>query len=54
MTEASFQVKASAGSLRPEHETVVQLPHAWTSSGIAVAEIPRAVRTGADVRRGEP
>ena len=36
MTASTFQVTASAGSLRPEHETPVQLPHAWTSSGIAV------------------
>ena len=46
MTEASFQVTASAGSLRPEHETAVQLPHAWTSGGIAVESDSEAV-TGA-------
>ena len=35
MSEA-FRVTASAGSLRPEYETAVQLPHAWTAGGIAV------------------
>ena len=43
---APFRVTASAGSLRPEHETPVQLPHAWTSHGIAVETDAEAV-TGA-------
>ena len=46
MTESTFKVTASAGSLRPEHETAVQLPHAWTASGIAVETDSEAV-TGA-------
>ena len=46
MTESAFKVTASAGSLRPEHETAVQLPHAWTAAGIAVETDAEAV-TGA-------
>jgi len=46
MTESTFKVTASAGSLRPEHETAVQLPHAWTAHGIAVETDADAV-TGA-------
>jgi len=42
----TFKVTASAGSLRPEHETAVQLPHAWTAHGIAVETDSEAV-TGA-------
>lgn len=42
----TYRVTASAGSLRPEHETSVQLPHAWTNSGIAVETDSEAV-TGA-------
>ena len=45
MTEP-FRVTASAGSLRPEQETPVQLPHAWTNHGIAVETDVEAV-TGA-------
>ena len=46
MSESTFKVTASAGSLRPEHETAVQLPHAWTASGIAVETDSEAI-TGA-------
>ena len=42
----TYRVTASAGSLRPEHETPVQLPHAWTNNGIAVETDSEAV-TGA-------
>lgn len=42
----TFRATASAGSLRPEHETAVQLPHAWTTNGIAVETDSEAV-TGA-------
>jgi uncharacterized OsmC-like protein len=46
MTGSAFRVTASAGSLRPEQEPPVQLPHAWTSGGVAVETDSEAV-TGA-------
>ena len=56
----SFTVTAGAGTLRGDAETGLVLPHAWTAEGVVadagatgahIAEIPRAVRAGADVRR---